>query len=291
MMARRTTLVDGLVSVLERQVTADQEVLLRDVVEGFVDKLQVNEAGLIRNTLYNKRLLASIDTIFKKFGSTRGVEFAQLLANGVQQVTQFNGEYYRLFATAAQILPIQKEVEALTKDWLGLTNEGRAHPNGYLYKIVQNAPIQQQIKNFALNTVIGGKQGWQKTKTDLRALVTGNEKGTGIFGQYYRNFVYDMYSQVDRATSTTYANKLGFEFAIYEGGLIKTSRQFCIDHNGNVYHISEIEKFNPGKAKQPSYNPFLDLGGYGCRHHLNWIPTSLALIMRPDAKKFVKGAA
>ena len=77
---------------------------------------------------------------------------------------------------------------------------------------------------------------------------------------------------------------------MFEGGLIETSRPFCKDHNGNVNHKSEIAEFNPEKGKQPDYNPFTDLGGYACRHHLNWIPTALALAMRPEARKFI-GAA
>jgi len=107
---------------------------------------------------------------------------------------------------------------------------------------------------------------------------------SGRMSQYYRNFVYDTYSQVDRATGEVYAEKLGLQFAVYEGGIIKTTRKFCRERNGKVFHRTEIEKFDPKVAKPPNYNPFTDLGGYGCRHHLNWIPEALAYIMRPDAK-------
>jgi hypothetical protein len=41
-------------------------------------------------------------------------------------------------------------------------------------------------------------------------------------------------------------------------------------------------KFNPTTAKPPNYNPIRDLGGYACRHHLNWIPYELAVMLRPD---------
>ena len=32
-----------------------------------------------------------------------------------------------------------------------------------------------------------------------------------------------------------------------------------------------------------------DLGGYGCRHHLNWISTAMAKAMGKDVDKFLKG--
>ena len=138
--------------------------------------------------------------------------------------------------------------------------------------------------------MVYGQEGWEATRKSLAKLIEGDQNNLGALQKYHRNFTYDLYSQIDRATAKTYADDLGFEFAIYEGGLIETSREFCKDHNGNVYHKSEIADFDPKVAKQPDYNPFTDLGGYGCRHHLNWIPTALALAMRPDASKFIEAA-
>jgi hypothetical protein len=109
----------------------------------------------------------------------------------------------------------------------------------------------------------------------------------GALEKHHRNFAFDLYSQIDRATSDVIRNDLGFVFAIYEGGLIETSRIFCEEHDGNIYHISEIKDFNPTEAKPPNYNPITDLGGYGCRHHLNWISTAMAKAMGKDVEKYV----
>ena len=47
--------------------------------------------------------------------------------------------------------------------------------------------------------------------------------------------------------------------------------------------LAEIDaEFDPKVAKQPNYNPFTDLGGYGCRHQLRWISLALAKRMRPE---------
>ena len=133
-----------------------------------------------------------------------------------------------------------------------------------------------------------GQAGWQDTKKNLEKLIAGDKDNLGALQKYHRNFSYDLLSQVDRATGKTYADDLKFEFAIYEGGLIETSREFCKKHNGNVYHISEIQKFNPQVAKPPNYNPFVDCGGYSCRHTLNYIPTSLARLMGKNVDDFIK---
>ena len=118
-------------------------------------------------------------------------------------------------------------------------------------------------------------------------MIEGNAEQLGSLAKYYRNFVYDTISATDRIVGMEYANSKGYEFAIYEGGIIKTSRKFCKDRNGKVFHKTEIEKFDPPTAKQANYNPFIDLSGYGCRHHLNWISTKLALRYRPEAKDFL----
>lgn len=276
-MIRRSDLVDGLLSILERKVAESERRLLDLTIQEFVDKLQLTEDGKVRNTLYNKRLLANIDKIFERFGKTAGVEIARLIAQGVQSVVNFNGEYYKMFTTQAQLLPISATVKEFVKSWLGLTERGAVKPNGYLDTLIKDTTVKNQIKDFALRSVIG-QQGWIESKRQLGTIVSGRMR------QYYRNFVYDTYSQVDRATGEVYAEKLGLNFAVYEGGIIKTTRKFCRERNGKVFHRSEIQAFDPPTAKPPNYNPFTDLGGYGCRHHLNWIPETLAYVMRPDAR-------
>lgn len=287
LMMERTTLVDGLLSVLERKVTDAQTELLRVTIEGFVDKLELTEGGRIRNTLYNKRLLASIDTIFDKFGRSMGVEIAKTIAQGVQQVVNFSGEYFKTFTTKAKLLAILPQVQETVSAWLGVTKNGKVEANGYLDKLIKDTTVKNQIKNFALRQVVG-QQGWRAGKEELKTMIVGDKENTGAMNKYYRNFVYDLYSQVDRATGQVYSEKLGFEFYIYEGGLIETSRKFCKEKNGQVFHKSEIETWDPKVAKPPGYNPFTDCGGYGCRHHLNGIPNSLALVLRPDAISFIQ---
>lgn len=290
LMVKRTQLVDGLLSVLERKVNEAEKGLLKQTIEQFMDRLELTGDGKVKNTLFNKRLLANIDTVFTKFGKSDGVEIAKTIASGVQSVVNFAGTYYSNFTTKAKLLEIKPSVKETTAAWLGLGEKGGVTKNGYLDTIIQNTTVKNTIKDFALRTVVG-QQGWMEAKKQLSEIVVGAGDKAGAMKKYYRNFVYDTYSQVDRATGQIYAEKLGFEFYIYEGGLIKGSRQFCRERNGKVFHKSEIAEFDPEEAKQPGYNPFTDLGGYGCRHHLNGIPASLAFILRPDLKvKFGGGA-
>lgn len=278
----RTVLIDLLLGELQKTVLNVQEKLLSRFITEWVDDLDVDEeTGTIKNTLRNKRLLANIDKIFIQYVEKDGIEIAKVMMDGISQILDFNGKYFKNFATHAELAPLKPQVKSVIESWLGLKGNGALEGNGYLQKTISDVRVLKDLKDLAMRAV-SGQQGYKATKEAVKAFIDGNKDTAGILEKYHRNFVYDTISQVDRATSSIYADKLGLNYAIYEGGLIKTSRKFCKEHNGNVYTREEIAQFSPTEATPPNYNPFQDLGGYGCRHHLNWVSKAVAVSIRPD---------
>lgn len=281
----RTVLIDLLLHELQQKVLDIQGKLLNRFITDWVDQLDVDEeTGVIKNTLRNKRLLQNIDSVFAQYVKTDGVVIAKTMMDGISQILDFNGKYFKNFATHAELQPLIPQVKTLIQSWLGLNGNGALEGNGYLAKTISDPRILGDLKNLALRAVVG-QQGYNDTLKAVKTFIDGNSDTAGVLEKYHRNFVYDTYSQVDRATSGIFADKLGLDYAIYEGGLIKTSRKFCKDHNGKVYTREEIAAFMPKEAIPPNYNPFQDLGGYGCRHHLNWISYAVAVALRPDLAK------
>lgn len=282
----RDKLIQTINARFEAQVQESQKSLLRMFMEKFADKLQFNEQKQVINNQYNRTLLLSVDKLFVEYGKTENPLLMGQLISGVMSVMDFNAKFYSNLTPNAKLLPLRAKVLDNVKGWLGI--EGNAtKPNGYLDTLVKSDQVKNTIKQSLMKTVYG-QEGYDTARKSLSKMIDGDRDSMGALQKYHRNFTYDLYSQIDRATGKTYADDLGFNFAIYEGGLIETSREFCKEHNGNVYHRSEIEEFNPKVAKQPDYNPFTDLGGYACRHHLNWIPDSLAKALRPDVVKYIK---
>lgn len=279
---KRTDLIDRIISSLEKKVGRAQNVLLKMIVDDLIESLD-RDGDIIKNTIRNKRLIGSLETIFNKFNRFQGLELVKSIAEGVRNIIDFNGEYYGLFETPAKLEPIQAQVKESIGAWLGITERGALEKNGYLDTILKDATIRNKVRDMTLGGVVSQK-GFFEVKKGLADYLTDNKTGTGKLKQYYRNFVYDTFSVADRTAAKITADKLKFNYAIYEGGLIKTSREFCRKRNGKVFSRDEISKFNPTVAKQPGYNPFTDLGGYGCRHHLNWIPDIVAFSLRPDLK-------
>ena len=109
-----------------------------------------------------------------------------------------------------------------------------------------------------------------------------------IMSRYYGRWTHDIYSQYQRIATNEVRKKLGLRFAIYQGGLIEASRDFCEERNGKVFHEDEISSWAnldwEGKP-EVGYNPIADLGGYNCRHRLDWISDELAFRLRPELRQ------
>lgn len=279
----RTKLINDIIDRMEKQVAGAQEDLLRRVVEDFVEKLDQDEDGNIKNTLANKRKITLLDRVYNQYVQETGIQVVKTIVDSVGKIMDFNGKYYSVFTTKAQLGQIMADTKTQVGDWLGITKRGGLVENGYLNRLVNDPTVRNTVRDSVFKSVVSQK-GFFETKADLKTYIKGTPNQTGALQKYYRNFVYDTFSQVDRTQAKIFADKLGFKYAIYEGGLIKTSRPFCKERNGKVFSREEIEKFDPPTAKQPNYNPFTDLGGYACRHHLNWVPDAVAFALRPELR-------
>lgn len=282
----KTKLIDDLISELEGRVTKAQEKVYRAMIDEFIDKLDVKD-GKILNTRKNIRLLTTVDAVFNNFQVKEGLVMLNSVIEGVNSIINFNNGYFSNTTDGDfKLADIEPEVRAKMNEWLGI-EKGAVKKNGYLDKIISDSSVRNEVKNLAVKNIVT-QSGFFETKKQLSELIQGTPKDKqGVLQKYYRNFVYDTYSISDRIVGLEYANKMGYEFAIYEGGLIETSRLFCRERNGKVFHKSEIEKFDPTVAKPPNYNPFIDLGGYGCRHHLNWISNKLAKFLGKNIEMFI----
>ncbi|HYH16736.1 MAG TPA: hypothetical protein VD794_16005 [Flavisolibacter sp.] len=287
LITKRSALVELLLNQLDKSVIDTQSELSRVVINDFVDKLDTDENGNIKNTQANRSRLALFDGIYRRFNQNTGIEVIKTIADGVGQMIDFNKGYFSLFEEETKLLPINKQVTETIETWLGVTDRGRIVENGYLDTLVKDSTVKNQIKNMMVTAIIG-QQGYNAAKKQVKEYVEGNKEKTGGLERYYRNFVTDTYSVVDRTISKQYAEKLKLNYYIYEGGLVRESRAFCKKRNGQVFTSEEVSAFDPSKegiSLMPGYDPFLHLGSWGCRHHLNPINYTVAKALRPDLPK------
>ena len=80
---------------------------------------------------------------------------------------------------------------------------------------------------------------------------------------------------------------LNLNYAIYAGGKIKTTREFCLSRSGKVYNRETIEGWNSQEwqGKIEGGDVLIDAGGYNCRHDYDWISYELAKRINKDIQK------
>lgn len=107
--------------------------------------------------------------------------------------------------------------------------------------------------------------------------------------------------QLERTLTVAVADQLGVQFFRYQGRPIKTTREFCRDREGHVWHRKEIEQWgrdaaagNGWAGMVPGTNEatiFTYLGGYyggrqSCRHTL--VPVAWIDVPGVDRDRMVK---
>jgi hypothetical protein len=68
----------------------------------------------------------------------------------------------------------------------------------------------------------------------------------------------------------------GLQFVVYSGGLIKDSREFCVERAGNYYHKREVELWakEEWQGKRPDTTEstiFIYAGGFRCQHMIIYV--------------------
>jgi hypothetical protein len=165
-----------------------------------------------------------------------------------------------------------------------------------LYSILADREVIQTIKSVVMSSMGAGI-----TITALKITIDEitTKKEGGLIRNLFDKNIPDPFVKLDRFIGGKYAVDLKLNYAIYQGGLIGTSRDFCIVRNNKVFSRDEILKFGTASdafggysnkalgefdGKKEPYNPFLDCGGWGCRHAWDYISPELAFHLRPELR-------
>jgi hypothetical protein len=143
---------------------------------------------------------------------------------------------------------------------------------GYLDSLSRQEQAKLSIKNYVLSSV-GAEKNYTDFVRGFRNLIKGDN---GILQKYYDSYATDVFAQVVRVSDLQIANELELNHFVYSGGLIETSRQFCIKKDGKIFSRADAETWRddpdlPGRDSAFAYTPLVDCGRYRCRHWLEWI--------------------
>jgi hypothetical protein len=244
-----------------------------------------------------------LPTLLAEYHAAVMVPLAYTYGQAMLHLPQLNVSYFQGLDVAGY-QALKAPLTSFLADRLGIDAQGNVLQGGYVDLLAGNTAASQKVLTFAYTAQASGT-GITAYREGLSALVLGgNAPAQGLVLDLYKNSL-DDFNRNDRALQQLSSDRLGLKAAIYQGGLIDSSRLFCMKRNGKCFVAFEIAKMGTkadayggytnkaeGKfaGKSDPYDPFTDCGGYKCRHGWHYVPNTIALRMRPDLAEDDKGA-
>lgn len=268
--AQRTAAIEALQAQLATNVNA----LNRELLEGLLTRLQEVQA--------DPALLA---TLLDEFTANVHVPVLTFFGQSLLELPALTLSYYAALDGATDYAALRAPLTDYIRTVFGIGPDGSPLPGGLLSTYAGDTTVKRELLSYGYRALTSGV-GLSEYRRGLTELVTGGADSGGLYTKLY-NRAYDTFNQTDRVLQGQAAESLGWDAFLYQGGLIASSRKFCKARNGKVWLRSEIEAWKALKfdGKPDPYEPFVQLGGYGCRHSLSGIPNLVALQLRPELRE------
>jgi hypothetical protein len=294
LLRRKQEFIDAQRDRLENTVIRQQSVLFNDMLNEVLPQLDVKD-GVIQETAKNYRLISSLDKAYKNFQLASNQIFLNQIVLNTAKISSLNETYFKVVLGSditERFVSVIEKTNKLMNLRLGLDG-GKLVRGGFLQSFFDSNTIGTELKQMT-SKAITSNMNMKDYTTMLKDKITGTDEYTGGLERQFQRYAYDLYQQYDRTYSKTLGDEFGFTYFVYQGGLVKDSREFCVEHNNKVYSVEEAQEWStwrspttgetPSYLGYPGYDPMTDFGGYNCRHFPGWISEELAKEMRPGLK-------
>lgn len=234
--------------------------------------LELDNDGYILQSNANRKILSQAEEIVNE--QLPGVKFTKSVSDtlgAIPKVDALNNQYFSSVSDAF------KENRNFIKS---LQQQTVSSIESNLLQDGLKAQVKNPIIDILNRNVNSGGQ-FKGFLDELRTFITGDNKVEGRVLSYSRGYLKDALMQYSRTYQQAMTSDLKLEFYLYSGGLIDTSRPFCIERAGKYFHHKEIEQMASlewaGKHRGTTESSiFLFAGGYSCGHE--WIPVSIIIV-------------
>jgi len=249
--------------------------ILRAILADILPALKVKDGYLV-GSVGNMAKANLIERVFDEFGRTDIDAILGKYANELLAISGKNAAYYYAIGFDREKVAAIAADLTLIRQVIGIDENGKLAKEGFLYRLGRAESVRQKIKDYVVTSIVSG-QSLETFRKGLKNAVSGGAGIDGALESYWNSYAYDAYSKVREVDNLHFKNEIGLKHFIYQGGLIKTSRDFCIKKNGKAFTEEEAKRDWPkdpdliDKKHLASYNPLIDRGRNNCRHFLMWI--------------------
>lgn len=290
---------------LENTALRLQVDLFEKIISEIIPQLDVQD-GKILETANNYRLISQMDKVYDTFNVKVINTILPLINKGIDEISNLASDYFTMSfpELPKKFEQIIESTRVITELRIGL-REGKMVRGGTFMSMLNVDPADMQK---LMSKAVSSQMNMKDFIKIIKENINGSEEKIGSLERQFNRFTYDTYQQYDAAYNKKLAEEFDFKYFIYQGGLVKDSRDFCVCHNGKVFSKEEAETWKEWKpddcdypagyeikAKDPSihpsymdypeYDPLIDRGGYNCRHVLGYMPDELAFKYRPELAK------
>ena len=301
---RKFDVIERLDSLISKLILTSQEELRKMIMAEIIPLLNTVD-GDLRNTYGNMLAVGKTLDVFSDWAGSQGTKLADNIAQTVVKTHRANAAFY---LTTLVAFKSRKTIAKALNTTLNRTlrrygidykkDSVTAKQDGYIISTIADTAIARSIENVLLGAVISGAP-LSKLRRDI-GIQLGVAGISGILERTIADKIPSPALKADREINTEVGQELQLNYAFYQGGEIATTRPFCSERNNKVFSREEISKFGTPQdryggytnkstgefqGKTKVYNPFLDVGGYNCRHSYDWISDEIARNFRPDLFK------
>lgn len=274
LIAEMSSLIDTVWRRLMRRVREAQGKLSTRLLE-YLIALDYEE-GKIIETPQNLSRLNVLRAIFENFAELEMNAVGEEFAKDLFDLARKNAAWYELIGIDAELAGRLADDLTMIREKLGVDASGKLIKGGYLSQMAEGAQIKGRIVDYVIQSMTTQTPQKEFLK-GLQQIIKGVPKqSAGALESFWTSYAYDVPAAVREIQNLKMANELGFNYFIYTGGLIDTSRDFCRKKNGRVFSREDAEKWvnDPDLIDQKTkntYKPLIERGRYNCRHFLMWI--------------------
>jgi len=250
--------IDEFVDKVEQEAEQLERDLYDEIMAIVVGLLFVDGKAVFNSK--NISLVGKIDNAFIAFNENSQLPFLKRIATHLRGLDKFYVDYFDSLGVDAKTF---KGFQSLM-----------TRMENYLQSVSVLEPVRQQVKNYLLGS-ISSHRSMGTIRLGMRDIL-GLKDRTGALNRYYRAFLFDTIMQFDRILSNAHAEQNNLNYFQYKGGLISTSREFCIKRDRLVFRRDQADDWKndptlPGYPNLADYDPLVDLGRFNCRHYLLWL--------------------
>ena len=251
---------------LERRVSN----LESDIYEGYIDEylteFATDDEGMLKNTAANIGLINKVDSVFDEAYEALLLPFLLWFARKIVESVHKEISYFHYIGVKIAY----DDVKWIEKQ-IGIS-DGKVLRGSYLHNLGRMGEFRQQFQQYLMNAVNSGVKLnlFFRGAKELTLSKGGKES---MFTRFYRKYAYDTIAQTMNRIGYFIAKKRRLTRFLYQGGLVKDSRDFCIERAGKIFDKEDGLKWNDmhWRGKIPNVPFFIQCGGHFCKHHINWL--------------------